>query len=95
MGVHTTHVQTAAGAAAAAPPQKRPKPNAAPPRGAMNVQVVPVLEQQLGDVQADLQSQERMAKELTDQVLLYPHISTRRSFCRPTMFAPAIFRTMH
>lgn len=27
-----------------------------------------MLEQQLGDVQADLQSQERLAKELTDQV---------------------------
>eukprot|EP00903_Cladosiphon_okamuranus_P014759 g13676.t1 len=30
-------------------------------------QVVPVLEQQLSDVQLDLQSQERLAKELTDQ----------------------------
>eukprot|EP00752_Nemacystus_decipiens_P012264 g10871.t1 len=30
-------------------------------------QVVPVLEQQLGDVQVDLQSQERLAKDLTDQ----------------------------
>lgn len=37
-------------------------------RGRCDVQVVPVLEQQLSDVQVDLQSQERLAKELTDQV---------------------------
>lgn len=38
-------------------------------------QVVPVLEQQLGDVQADLENQEGLAKELSHEV----HGDTRMS----------------
>lgn len=48
---------------------------------AIAAQVIPVLEQQMRDVQEDLRNQEGVAKELTDQVKTYAMTPKRDERC--------------